>query len=45
VKEYERIVVAAGLSREELWSTWDRDPWDPDADYQLSVHRRRSMPA
>ena len=45
VKEYERIVAAAGLSREELWSTWDRDPWDPDADYQLSVHRRRSMPA
>ena len=45
VEEYERIVAAAGLSREELWSTWDRDPWDPDADYQLSVHRRRSMPA
>ena len=39
VKEYERIVAAAGLSREELWSTWDRDPWDPGADYQVSVHR------
>jgi len=45
VKEYERIVAAAGPSLEELWSTWDRDPWHADADYQVSVHRQRSMPA
>jgi len=39
VEEYQRIVAAAGPSLEELWSTWDREPWGPNADYQLSVHR------
>ncbi len=40
--EYDRLVGEAGLSLSERWSTWDRDPWDPHSDYQLSVHRRRS---
>ncbi len=40
VEEYDRLATTAGLSLEERWSTWDRDPWGPGADYQLSVHRR-----
>jgi SAM-dependent methyltransferase len=44
VRDYERIVAAAGPSLEELWSTWDRDPWDPNTDYQVSVHRQRPAP-
>lgn len=32
---------AAGLALVERWSTWDRDPWRPRGDYQVSVHRRR----
>ena len=40
--EYDRIATGAGLSLAERWSTWDRDPWRPGADYQVSVHRRRA---
>ena len=40
VEQYDRLVGQAGLQLGERWSTWDRDPWTPDADYQVSVHRR-----
>ena len=40
VEDYDRLAAAAGLSLVERWSTWQRDPWRPGADYQLSVHRR-----
>lgn len=40
VEEYDRLAGAAGLSLVERWSTWDRDPWGPSADYQVSVHRQ-----
>ncbi len=30
----------AGLTLAERWSTWDRRPWKPGADFQVSVHRR-----
>ncbi len=40
VEEYDGLAASAGLSRVERWSTWDGDPWAPDADYQVSVHRR-----
>jgi SAM-dependent methyltransferase len=38
--EYDRLAASAGLTLVERWSTWQRDPWDAGADYQLSVHRR-----
>ena len=40
--EYDRLATAAGLQLEERWATWDRGPWNPGADYQVSVHRRRA---
>jgi SAM-dependent methyltransferase len=40
-EEFDRLVTSAGLSLSERWSTWDRAPWRPDADYQLSVHRKK----
>jgi SAM-dependent methyltransferase len=40
VEQYDHLSAAAGLSLVERWATWDRDPWSPGADYQLSVHRR-----
>ena len=40
VEEYDRLAASAGLSLVERWSTWERDPWGPGADYQVSVHRR-----
>ena len=39
VANYDRLATVAGLSLAERWSTWDRRPWDPAGDYQLSVHR------
>jgi SAM-dependent methyltransferase len=42
VDQYDGLAAAAGLSLEERWSTWDRDPWRPGGDYQLSLHRRTS---
>jgi SAM-dependent methyltransferase len=35
--------AAAGLTLEARWSTWDRRPWTPAADYQVSVHRREAV--
>jgi len=32
---------AAGLTLVHRWSTWDRRPWSPGGDYQVSVHRRQ----
>jgi len=40
VDDYDGLAVSAGTSLVERWSTWDRDPWSPGADYQVSVHRR-----
>lgn len=42
VAKYDRLAAAAGLTLAERWSTWQRDPWRPGDDYQLSVHRRSS---
>ena len=36
---YDRCCAAAGLALTERWSTWDREPWSPGADYAVSVHR------
>jgi SAM-dependent methyltransferase len=43
--DHDRLATAAGLTLAERWSTWDRDPWDPKRDYQLSVHRKPSTSA
>ena len=34
--------AATGLELVDRWSTWERDPWSPGGDYQVSVHRRLS---
>lgn len=39
VEQYDRLTTHTGLQLSERWSTWDRDPWTPGADYQVSVHR------
>lgn len=39
-EQLDRDAVAAGLTLVARWSTWDRQPWSPGADYQVSVHRR-----
>ncbi len=41
LEDYDRFCEAAGLELAERWSTWDRKPWTADADYAVSVHRRR----
>jgi SAM-dependent methyltransferase len=42
--EHDRFAAKAGLHLDERWSTWDRDPWTPGADYQVSVHRKPATP-
>lgn len=42
--EFDGLAAGAGLALVERWSTWQRDPWTPDADYQVSVHRRAGLP-
>lgn len=39
VEQYDGFLARAGLRLGERWSTWDRDPWTPAADYQVSVHQ------
>ncbi len=39
IDRYDEAASAAGLSLEERWSTWDRQPWAPGGDYAVSVHR------
>jgi SAM-dependent methyltransferase len=37
--DYDAYVTRAGLALAERWSTWDRHPWTPHADYAVSLHR------
>jgi len=39
--DYDRSCADAGLALTERWSTWDRQPWNNDDDYAVSVHRRQ----
>ena len=39
---YDRLALAAGLELHERWSTWQRHPWQPGANYAVSVHRNSS---
>ncbi len=36
---YDNATQAAGLTLVERWSTWDRNPWQPTANYAVSVHQ------
>lgn len=38
--DYDSACSQAGLSLEDRWSTWDRQPWTPSSTYAVSVHRR-----
>ena len=40
--DHDRLGDGSGLVLAERWSTWDRDPWESGADYQLSVHQKPS---
>jgi SAM-dependent methyltransferase len=37
---YDAACENAGLSLEERWATWDREPFVPGGNYAVSVHRR-----
>jgi SAM-dependent methyltransferase len=37
--------AAVGLQLRHRWSTWDRAPWSPGDDYQVSVHVVGAAPA
>ena len=39
--DYDAACSAAGLVLIDRWSTWNRAPWEPEAGYAVSVHRRR----
>ena len=36
---YDAYTAQAGLVLAERWATWDRQPWSPECDYAVSVHR------
>jgi SAM-dependent methyltransferase len=38
--EYDRLAAGAGLSLIERWATWQQDPWRPNDQYAVSVHRK-----
>ncbi|MEO6317581.1 MAG: class I SAM-dependent methyltransferase [Acidimicrobiales bacterium] len=40
VEEYDEHAAAVGLRLEDRFGTWDRQPWGPESDYAVSVHRR-----
>lgn len=39
IDRYDELAIAAGLTLEARWATWDRAPWDRADDYAVSVHR------
>jgi hypothetical protein len=39
LEHYDALASAAGLTLTDRYATWDRDPWVPDGDYAVSVHR------
>jgi SAM-dependent methyltransferase len=41
IERYDEMARAAGLALAERWSTWHRDLLDAQADYAVSVHRKR----
>lgn len=41
--QYDAFARDAGLSLEERWATWERQPWRPGGGYAVSVHRARPL--
>lgn len=41
VRELDEQAAAAGLVREHRFATWDLRPWHSDAEFVVSIHRRR----
>jgi SAM-dependent methyltransferase len=41
---YDTLADAAGLAPAERWAGWGREPWKPDGDYAVSVHRKIAQP-
>ncbi len=39
--EWDEACAAAGLQLDQRWSSWDREPFEPDRGYAVSVHRHR----
>jgi 2-polyprenyl-3-methyl-5-hydroxy-6-metoxy-1,4-benzoquinol methylase len=39
VAQLDEWMLGAGFTLVERWSTWDEDPWNPTADYAVSVHQ------
>ncbi len=39
---YDACAARVGLVLAERWATWERQPWSPESDYAVSVHRRRT---
>jgi SAM-dependent methyltransferase len=39
IDDYDQWCVAAGLSPQVRFATWDADPWNPDCGYAVSVSR------
>lgn len=37
--DYQRAAIAAGLSPEDRYSSWDAAPWPGDGTYALTLHR------
>jgi SAM-dependent methyltransferase len=44
VEAHDEAAAGAGLTLRARWATWERDPWAPGDDYQVSVHRRGLLP-
>jgi SAM-dependent methyltransferase len=40
VTTHDELADRAGLILEDRWSTWDREPFDQESTYAVSVHRR-----
>ncbi|MCU4182774.1 class I SAM-dependent methyltransferase [Acidiferrimicrobium sp. IK] len=40
--EWDQSCASTGLTLEQRWSTWERNPFGPDAGYAVSLHRRPS---
>lgn len=41
LERYDADCAAAGLTLEDRFATWDREPWVRGGDYAVSVHRPR----
>lgn len=40
LRSYDQLAQAAGLTLAERWASWDRDPWQPQSHYAVSVHTK-----